>query len=438
MTALFEYQKHGAAHLVNRGRALLADDPGLGKSAQAIAACDELGAKRVLVICPASLRENWRREFRLWQTMERRIMPPDTPAPIEHGTVMVTSYDKAARNADMWREMHYDVLVLDEAHYLKNRKAARTKAIYGKKCDRAGGIADHALCVFALTGTPAPNNPSELWTHIRALAPSLIKSESTKGRPAPFWSFAKRYCHVRDIGFGMEIGRGRNLEELRELIKPFVLRRKKEHVLHDLPPMRFATLALSSERAARELRKIEDPLAVLLRGVPDDDMFATLQKNGTHVAAARRLVGMAKAQPVIDYAAMWLDATDQKLVIFAHHKDVIEAIRLGLNAVKIDGSTTPEARQAAVDAFQNDDSCRVFVGQLQAAGTGLTLTAASNVLFAESSWVPSENEQAAMRIHRIGQANACLAQFAYVPGSLDEQIQRVAANKAADLAKIFD
>jgi SWI/SNF-related matrix-associated actin-dependent regulator 1 of chromatin subfamily A len=125
-------------------------------------------------------------------------------------------------------------------------------------------------------------------------------------------------------------------------------------------------------------------------------------------------------------------------VLFAHHREVIEGLQAGLSGhVSITGQTPASSRGFIVDTFQNDPHARVFIGQIQAAGTGITLTAASDVLFVESSWVPAENQQAAMRIHRIGQKNACLIRFATLAGSIDEQIQKAVARKTADITALL-
>jgi SNF2 family DNA or RNA helicase len=225
----FPYQIEGAKFLATAKRALLADDLGLGKSAQAILACDEVGAQHVLVICPASVRENWKREFAKFSAAG--IKP------------VVQSYNNAnAINTDPPPGDMWDALILDESHYLKSKDAKRTKAIFGPKCDGVGGLVERAKHVFLLTGTPAPNHAAELWPMLRAVMPESIPSAT--GRPMPYWSFVSRYCRTRDNGFGIKPVGTKNHEKLREAMSPFVLRRKKKEVLKDLPPIRFDTLAV--------------------------------------------------------------------------------------------------------------------------------------------------------------------------------------------------
>lgn len=413
---LFPYQIVGAKFLASVKRGLLADDMGLGKSAQAIAACDAIeGCLSVAVVCPASLVENWKREVKKFKRGP--------------WTVQVTSYNKVAA----FDGQEFDVLILDEAHYLKSKSAKRTKAIFGEKCDGAGGLVSRAANVFCLTGTPTPNNPSELWPMLRAVMPECIEKPNKKGdlKPMAYWPFVERFCVTQDTGFGIKIIKGKNLPELKTRIAPFILRRKKEDVLKDLPPIRFDTLALEG-KWPKEANDESYAVAKIL----DEQGVEGLKAMGPHVAQLRRLTGLAKVPAAIEWIREWFEGGGGKLVVFAHHRDVIHELSKAFKGYPVvDGSTTD--RQAQVDRFQNDSSAKIFFGQIQAAGTGLTLTASSDVLFVESSWVPAENEQAAARIHRIGQRNACTVRFAMLAGSIDEDIQRAVMRKTSDIARLF-
>lgn len=437
---LFPYQVTGAEFLASRGKALLADEMGLGKSAQAIVAAAKLDSRCTLVLCPASLVENWWREIKRFD-----------PQYEQHGW-NVRSYDKAVREfrPEAIRDPYWavDVLILDEAHYLKSHKAKRTKAIFGEKCDGDGGLVSRAKHVFCLTGTPTPNNPSELWPMLRAVMPAAISpryfqgaGRPTSGRvkPLTYWGFVQKYCKTRDNGFGIQIVGAKNMPDLKEAIAPFVLRRKKETVLADLPPIRFDELALEGKvtlpaECTDEVRKVYEAF--------EKDGLDGLKAIGPHVAQYRRLCGLAKVAPAVEWIKEQFEGGLKKLVVFAHHRDVLDGLRRPFDGKEywpafVDGSYTSEARQGMVDKFQTKDDCKIFFGQIQAAGTGITLTAASDMLFVESSWVPAENEQAAMRIHRIGQRNACLVRFAMLAGSIDERIQRAVMRKSADIAKLF-
>lgn len=420
------YQAEGAAFLASRKTALLADDPGLGKSKQAIDACDLARVLKVLVICPASVVENWRREIAKYRMGD--------------WSAYVTSYDRAA-GADYKRLLagEWDVLVLDEAHYLKNLTAKRTRLVYGEEAKMAAGaIAARAGQVWLLSGTPMPNNPSELYTHLRALHVDAIRSERT-GLPWTFFQFVNAYCLLRSNGFGDQIVGSKNEAKLNAKLSGFMLRRRKADVLPQLPPLRFSELWLEGRLDGLDGEEAEAVRAALAKdGV---EGLKRLAANGS-VSTLRRLTGMAKAEPAAAWVTDWLDSTpaDRKLVVFAHHKIVIDTLfdRLHTRAVRVDGSMKQSERQRSVDRLQKDPLVRVFIGQITAAGIGITLTAAADLLFVESSWVPAENEQAAQRIHRLGQENPCLVRYAMLAGSIDEQIQRACMRKMASIGAVVD
>lgn len=413
----YSFQHEGAAFLSARDVALLADEPGLGKTVQAILAVNDIGLRlgrvaQVRVVCPASVCESWRRHIAEWATSARTAWH-------------VESYDMAAKR-DSCR-FFADVLILDEAHYLKHRRAKRTMAIYGRKCDRAGGIAHDVPRVFLLTGTPVPNNPSELWPHFRALFPGSIPSKRAPGRPMGYFEFEEYFCIVKADRWGhRHIKGGRNLTELRLRLSPHTLRRKKAGVLQDLPPVRVSALPLTVKET--DIRQIAREAAGF-----DENTGAPPEPT------LRRITGLAKVKPMADWVRDWLASGGGKLVLFAHHREVIHGLaeELALSCVILTGGHSPDARQEAIDLFQNDPGTKIFIGQLQAAGTGVTLTAASTAVLVESSWVPAENEQAAMRIHRIGQRNACSIRFAHAAGTIDERIQAAAMRKIETIKQLF-
>ncbi len=206
-----------------------------------------MGAESVLVICPASARINWKREFLRFQTMRRKVnvIASGSDQPNADG-VTICSFDLTSKEKVKARLMahRYGVLIIDEAHFLKGRRSKRTQAILGPTCSRDGGLAAQADHIFALSGTPAPNNPAEVWPLARALFPDAIRRDD---KVMDYWSFLSRFCTWRDSEFGVQITGGRNLPELRKRIAPYVLRRRKAEVLTDLPPIRYETLSLSPQ-----------------------------------------------------------------------------------------------------------------------------------------------------------------------------------------------
>jgi SWI/SNF-related matrix-associated actin-dependent regulator 1 of chromatin subfamily A len=432
---LYPYQDEGAAFLASHKRAMLLDEQGLGKTVQAIEACNRVGAKTVLVVCPASVRSNWHREFARFGAGQ---------------SVTVESYDKVARD---WRRYDgpWDALIIDEAHYLKSPNARRTMAIYGghnvttrKQFPGLVGIAAH---VFALTGTPAPNAATELYTHMSALRPESLAMASDATRTYDRFAFERRYCVIRETKFGSRIVGGKNHDDLKARLAGWTLRRLKRDVLPDLPVIAYHELLVEAPDALKALVDVPGPEMDKIRDVLKDGEAASLQSIAAEMATLRRVTALAKTPVLVEWVKEFLESCDRKIVIFGYHREPLDMLQMQLRdrrdgkAVQpalIAGNTRNDHRQAAVDRFQNDPECRVFIGQIQAAGTGLTLTAASDLVFLEQSWVPAENAQAAMRIHRIGQRRGCSVRYLTLAGSIDEGVQRALARKTRDLQQIFD
>tara|TARA_R110002020_G_scaffold73888_3_gene189501 strand:+ start:12373 stop:13638 length:1266 start_codon:yes stop_codon:yes gene_type:complete len=417
----FDYQKVGIDFLKIRKSALLADEPGLGKTGQAIMAAKEVGAVNILVICPKSPIANWMREFAMWW-----------PEREGTGRLTVVNFDLFSQKplkhkvkeiiAESW-----DVVLIDEAHRLKTPGANRTKAIYGK-------VIKNAKRVWLLSGTPTPNHNGELWSHLRATAPSNIKN--ALGEPMSKTEFEDEYCKVDDHPqFGRRIIGNKNTKALKERIAPWVLRRRKAEVLPDMPALRFSNYPILGASTP-----LGTDLPPNLSAENGEDVLAWLRSEEVPLSSERRLTGAAKAPGVIDVVNDALNDGQPKVIVFAHHRDVLDLLEQGLanyNTVRIDGQVSADDRDTAVTRFQTDDSVRVFLGQISACGEALTLTAASEVIFAEFSWTPSENYQAACRAHRIGQNNAVNARFISVAGSIDDVIAKTLARKAREISELF-
>ena len=423
MSDLFPYQNDGVAFLKARKAALLADEPGLGKTVQAICAAEEIGAETILVICPKSAVGNWSREFRRWW--------PGGPTPrvVNFDIYSVRDPDNEEKLVGLL-DVAWDLVVIDEAHRLKTPSTLRTKNIYGR-------VTPNAKNVWLLTGTPTPNHNGEIYTHIRALVPQYIP-HPTRGGYLTAEEFEDRFCNVSvHPDYGRRILGNKDTQKLKELIAPFTLRRMKGDVLRDLPPLRFEHHPLDNWN-----KKMRDKVgqAEIPPEVREEDLIAWLRSNEVHIATERRLTGLVKVPGVVEVVSDLYDAGVTKQIVFAHHRDVLDSLQekiKGLKGVRIDGSTPAKERDKAVDAFQNDPTVTLFYGQIAACGEALTLTAASDVLFAEYSWTPSDNYQAACRAHRIGQNNGVIARFLTLPGSIDEVIGRVMARKAREIAELF-
>lgn len=423
---LFPYQKEGVQFIeAHKGNALIADSMGLGKTAQALSWLQLHPELRpCIVIVPASLKLNWEKEAGMWMTDPKVQVLSGTKAntPII-GEIVVVNYDIVFSWLDALKSIKAKVLVLDEVHYTKNPTAKRTKAVkmLKKSIPR----------LIALSGTPIINRPIEAYTVLSMLDPTMPS----------YFRYAQRYCGAVHNGFGWDFSGSSNTEELHQrLISTVMIRRLKEDVLKDLPPKirSFTPIELANPKNYRKA---------------EADFIAYIRE--TKGAAAARKAGNAEALAEIETlkqvsiseklpgCCVWIrDFLDVngKLVVFAHHKFVIDKLMDEFKsvAVKIDGSTPLEQRQGIVERFQSDDSIRLFVGNIQAAGVGITLTAASTVAFIELPWSPGALEQAEDRCHRIGQKDSVNIHYLLTPGTIEDRIAKLLDAKRNVLGQVLD
>jgi SNF2 family DNA or RNA helicase len=338
----------------------------------------------------------------------------------------------------------WDLLIIDEAHYLKNF-SNRTKAIYGVRGEDEG-IQANATHIILLSGTPTPNHAGELWQHCRTLWPwSLLWPHGSPraGQRMTQADFEERYTRYRDTVYGRQVSGSKNQDHLRATLAAVVLRRRKDDVLPELPPLQVQDIALDAPLKGQALNPQAQSLANRLTWglgtkATDDQLLSALRTPDGELATLRRELGELKVPPAILWVHERLQSTD-KILLFAWHLSVIEHLRRGLaefDPVVITGETSPTGRVNAVELFQRRAGVRVFIGQVKAAGTAITLTAASEVAIVEPSWVPGDNVQAICRAHRLGQRDSVLASFLYLPGTLDQRIMTAFRRKASEIAEL--
>lgn len=455
---LRDFQTIGSSFLQDKAYRLLCDDAGLGKSAMVLDAADNLGLKRVLCVGPAVAGVSWPLQISQWS-------PSRTFVNLDLGEnfgfdlpgFYFVSYDMLSQKkgraivAALASCKKWDALVLDEGQYLKSAGANRTKAIYGAKGEGTTspeGLARNAARIWVLSGTLTPNHAGEAYTHLRALFPDVLVSiPAFGGRVPEQHEFEDMFCDVRDTVYGRAITGSKNQKVLRAAIAPVLLRRRKINVMPELPPMEWLTAPLDLD--ASVVREIY-AAGLLAAGLPydsaaedldDDQLAAFLAANETNLAAQRRSLGLAKVPACVRWVKERLTAGEPKVIVFAHHRAVIEGLMAGLlnhSPVQLHGGTGTTERAQAVEQFQKAPSCRVFIGQIVAAGTAITLTAAKTVFFAEYAGTPGVNYQAASRAHRMGQRDGVQVYFGSVPNSLDEKIARTAARRAREISELFD
>ena len=431
---LFKHQREGIEFLLRprpyRG-ALLADDMGLGKTRQALIAAHEAHPRgRILVVCPASLKLNWEREIHaVLGAQEVSVLGRDEG--LARWTIV--NYDRLRGHRAELDTEDWACLILDEAHYLKNRHSQRSLLVLGGEHrprkrgtlppGRIRGLVERAERVILLTGTPITNRPLDLFALLRAVGHPLGDD---------LLCYAVRYCAAFQTEWGWDMGGASHLDELHDRLRDVLLRRGKDEVL-DLPPKLRTYMPVEVDLVA--YRKVWLDYVQLLakrKRVPRALLLA-------EVAKLRHAAALAKVPAAVAHVEAVLEV-GEKVIVFTCHTGVVEALmrRFGPSAVRLTGEDGPTQRQAAVDAFQHDPEVRVFVGNLVAAGVGVSLTAATQVLFVDYSFVPAEHLQAEDRPYRIGQSNAVTVTYLSALGTLDEEIERLLAQKLAVVSEAIE
>ena len=459
------YQHHGISWIIRKLRepdtraVFLCDDPGLGKTRQSLHACDALAAQRILILCPAGARSVWQREILRWfpawadrlVVVEPGTTLPNTRTQLDSPcAVFVVGYDTIGTPTNLWAanlaRVEWDILILDEAHYLKN-PSQRTAAVYGLR-GQTGGVQASCHRVILATGTLTPNHAGELYQHIRTFFPGVLAVSRAEGRPHTETEaeFQERFTSYKPTPWGRQITGSRNQAILKDRLGPFVLRRRKHDVLPELEPLiaQDVALILSEATLKSDLMGEVRQRSIGFRTTTDRDLLTRLshaQQNDGPLASLRRELGELKVDAVAQWVIERLECGVNKMLVFGWHVRVLTHLHRLLAQFEpelITGATTPQDRRLAQERFQTRPETRVLVGQILACGTAITLTAANEVAIMEPSWVPAQNSQAIDRAHRLGQHDSVLASFLYVPGTLDERIMSVFRRKAEEVALIHD
>ena len=434
---LYPYQEVAVAFLEARldtKGAMIGDQPGLGKTIEALAWLSlQPKARPVLVVTQASIKRNWYREIEKW-------MPESTIQILDQGkdkldpeaSVVIVNYDL------IWREniekqllsRNFKVIIFDEVTYLKERTAKRTKS--AKKISRK------AKFTIGLSGTPILNRPIEFYTFLNIISPKQFPSQ---------FKFGMRYCNGYHNGFGYTFKGASRTDELRQIIQPLMIRRRKNEVLTELPDkVRRDIFVDMPGDYYQDYMSAERDLVYSLRSLNEKDTVSEeFEENNMWVLSKlnylRHLVGLAKAEISEETIQNFVDA-GEKLVVFCHHHDVIDnieqyLIKKKVDYAKVDGRTPTQNRQEMIDKFQDNENCMVFLAST-AMGMGVTLTAASNALFVERQWTPGLEEQMEDRIHRIGQDKGVVIHYMQIENSIDEKMSKLVEYKRHILDEILD
>jgi hypothetical protein len=364
-----------------------------------------------------------------------------------HGFCLIVNYDLLHKYHKQLRVGKWDLVILDESAAIKNRDAKRTLAVIGRKAAPRKGLEEippiPARFRLCLSGTPIENRPEELWTTLYFLDPA---------RWGSFWSYAKRYCGMASNGFGVDTSGATNLDELQRILRETIMiRRRKADVLTELPPKTRIVVEMETDgledviaEEGRTFNRFREDLEAaqtrieLARASDSDEEFKAAVKGlasstvaFTEMARVRHATAVAKVPAMIESIQADIEETGRKLIVFGHHRDVLQPLAAAFpGSLLITGETPAELRQGICDRFQTDPNCGPFFGSIRACGEGLTLTAAKLVVFAEEDWVPGKVSQAEDRAHRIGQRDNVLVKHYVLPGTIDARmIQTIVAKQ---------
>jgi SWI/SNF-related matrix-associated actin-dependent regulator 1 of chromatin subfamily A len=420
-----EHQKEAIQKLLENKKFILADDMGLGKTTSTIIGALESGSKKILIICPATLKINWKREIENYS---------DRPIFIAESKNFSTEHDFVIANYDIIKNFHdpknkeeslilnskFDLVIVDEAHYIKNATAQRTKLI--------NDLVKNTERLWLLTGTPMTSRPMDYFNLL-----SLVDSPVSKN----WMAYAIRYCS----GYQFKVGNRKvwnitgasNLEELRERTSGTILRRLKENVL-DLPDKIITPVYLKLKSKAYE--DVMGEYYDWYDKNPEESKSLTVQFS--KLTKVRQIIADEKIQQTIEIAENIIEQ-GKKVIIFCNFTDSLNKIveHFGKISVKLDGSMVQHERQYSVDQFQENEKVKVFVGNIKAAGTGITLTSGDAVIFNDLSFLPSDMAQAEDRAYRYGQKNNVLVYYPIYQNTIENIIYDIVNNKKQVIATVM-
>jgi SWI/SNF-related matrix-associated actin-dependent regulator 1 of chromatin subfamily A len=420
-----DHQKEAIEKLVRNKKFILADDMGLGKTTSTIISALETGAKKILIVCPASLKINWQREIenysdRTVYIAEGKKFSTESDFVIINYDILKNFHDPKKKDESIILNSNFDLVIMDEAHMISNPQAQRTKIVN----DLCGKVER----VWLLTGTPMTSRPMNYYNLL-----SLVESPVA----ANWMAYAKRYCN----GFQFSVGKRKiwnvtgasNLDELRERTQTHILRRLKEDVL-DLPDKIITPVYLRLK--SKDYEELMGEYFNWYDNNSEESSSLTIQFG--KLMKVRKVIAEEKVKNTIELAENIIEQ-GKKVIIFTNFTDTLRTIydHFGKQAVYLDGSCSKPHRQKAVDDFQENDKIKVFVGNLKAAGVGITLTSAEAVIMNDLSFVPAEHAQAEDRSHRIGQKNSTSVYYPLFENTIEGAIYDILNRKKKIISTVM-
>lgn len=431
---LRDYQKKGVDFFLrNDGRALLADDMGSGKTLQAIGFLVAKNIKRTLVICPATAKYIWQEEVAKWSNLSALVIDGDfgkqpvmeAAVAVNKHSILIVNYELLKKYLSLLSSVIFDCLIVDESQLIKSNRAQRTKF--------AKIIAENIPHVLLLSGTPIMSRPAELYNSLY-----LIDKKAW-----PNWyQFTLRYCNGHRTRFGWDYSGASNLEELREKIKPYFLRRTKAEILKELPPKNFIDVPLELTEAEMNayLKAEKDFVRYLIDyKKAGEDVRNKKALQLVKLNELRQLTSRGKTEGLKELIDNVLEG-NEKILVFSVYNEPLERLHADYlqQSVLLTGKTQTTERPNLIKQFQTDPAIKIFLGGTKAAGTAITLTAASSVFFLDYSWTPADMEQAQDRAHRIGQEaeNLNIYQL-YARNTIDDYMIKLLQKKRRVIDRII-
>uniref|UniRef100_A0A6M3IKW2 Putative helicase n=1 Tax=viral metagenome TaxID=1070528 RepID=A0A6M3IKW2_9ZZZZ len=443
---LMEFQTKGVAFIQSRnGRALIADEMGLGKTCQALAWVHYANAYPVLCIVPASVKLNWEREIRkflpgsikiniLYGRSDHSMNGDITP---EKGhtangmyrkqkVITIINYDIIEAWRDIIIESQPKTVILDEVQYIKTATAKRTCV--------AKDICKGVDNVISLSGTPILNRPVEFFNCLNILDASKFGN---------FWSYTNKFCDKQYTGRGWSFSGAKNKADLHQLLKRTVMiRRLKSEVLKELPPKTRTVIPYEIDNRSEYIYAENQFIEWVKENYGIERAIRASNAEAlAKIEYLKQLTVKGKMRQIFNWIDDFMESTEQKLIVFAHHRNVVDQInsKYGDKSVKIYGGMSLTDRQESIDKFQSDEKVRLLVGNIKSAGTGINLTAASTTCTVELGWTPAEHDQAEDRVHRIGQESEnVLAYYLVAKGTIEEDIASLLDKKREVITNILD
>lgn len=425
---LYPYQKLGVEFLANSdGRAILADQMGTGKSVQSLAYALYTKKKKILVICPASVKHSWNNEVKKWTKLKSEVVNSKSNKKIftdPKTQVVIINYDIVIKFYDAIVAGNFDALVVDEFTYIKNSSARRTKVVKQ--------ISKIIPSVILLSGTPILSRPVELFNGLNIIDRNTWSN---------YYDYTLRYCNGHQGRWGWDARGASNIDELQQKINKYFIRRTKEEVLPELPKKIFIKRPVELESSIQqEYTMAINEFGEFLREYRNKktpEILRSLQAEKlVKLGELRQLTSRGKINAAEDIINETIE-DEEKILVFSCYNEPLEKLydKFKKQAVIITGKTSEDDRKKAIELFQSDPKIKIFFGGIKSAGMGITLTSATNVLFVDYSWTPADHAQAIDRLHRPGQkALEVNIYYLYALDTIDEYMTKLLEKKQ----RIFD